>query len=116
VFGATDTAAVTATSAAAAKSDEYADFTKWKTALNDAALRELFDKYVYEEPRSTTVTPASASISTGGGGTQDSNLLTPAGYPISAQQKTWNDGADSEYNGINKTPAAPVVISDGNQI
>ena len=121
VFCATSTADTK--SATTTKSDEFEDFTKWKTALNDVALRALFDKYIYEEPRSTeatgtkatkTVTAAIASLSKGGGGTQDLNKLTPAGYPISVQQKTLNNGKDYEYNGINKSPSKPVQINDAN--
>lgn len=68
----------TNSTATVVKPDEFEDFTKWKAALDDVALRSLFDKYITEEPRTTdasgnattkTVTAASASLSTGGGGT-----------------------------------------------
>jgi hypothetical protein len=100
--------------------DEFDEFTKWKAALDDAALRSLFDKYIYDEPRTTdattnatkTVTAASASLSSSGA--YQSNQLLPAG--TSVREQTWNDGKDHEYIGVNKSPSRPVQINDHNSI
>ena len=78
------------------QSQKYDEFIKWKAGLTDESLRDLFNAYIYEEPREIreeVVAP-------------QKQILPYIPMPIYGSKGTYAfDGSEQSYIGYNKAPS-----------